>query len=61
MLRAAYLRRQEWLAERQVVHTIHLLGLALGGSKSGSGRRQTRGTAQRVPPGHMFKQLGQEI
>jgi len=57
MMLSAYIRRQEWIAQRQALHTIKLLGEALGGKK---GRRKGR-QAERVPTAAMFGQLGQQV
>lgn len=60
MMVGAYMRRQEWLAERQAVHTVNLLGQALGGKK---GRRSgvSSGPPKQVSASQMFAQAGKQI
>lgn len=59
MMVASWQRRQEWLAERQAVHTINLLGQALGGKK----RHGTRsgGPPQKVSASQMFAAAGKQV
>ena len=57
MMLSAYIRRQEWIAQRQAFHTVKMLSEALGGKK---GRRKGR-QAERVPTAAMFGQLGQQV
>ena len=60
MMVGSYMRRQEWLAERQAVHTINLLGRALGGKKGRRGESNGAG-AKRVNASQMFSQAGKQI
>lgn len=60
MMVAAYQRRTEWLAERQAVHTINLLGQALGGKKGRRGK-SNGGPPKRVSASQMFSEAGKQI
>ncbi len=57
MMTAAYMRRQEWIAERIAVNTIHLLGQALNGKK-GSGKK---GSATEMSASKLLAVAGEEI
>lgn len=59
MMVAAWQRRQDWLAERQAVHTINLLGQALGGKKGKRG--SSGGPPKKVSASQMMREAGKEI
>lgn len=63
MMTAAYMRRQEWIAERIAVNTVHLLGQALGGKggKTAGGKGKHTGPRQEVSATKMLGMAGEEI
>ncbi len=61
MMVASYQRRQEWLAERQAVHVINLLGQAMGGKKGRRGNKSSGGPPRRVSASQMFGEAGKQI
>lgn len=59
MMTAAYMRRQEWIAERTAVNTMNLLGQLLTGKKGKKGGK--RGGDGKVSASGLLAMAGEEI